>query len=98
VVRGSEFVTLQVRDDGCGIAEGRMRQALLEGHVGLAAVRERVAALNGTLDITTAAGAGTTVRVTLPCAPREWPSAARGAPGEVSDRVTRHDTLRVSTG
>jgi len=34
---------MNVADDRCGIADDRLRQALLDGHVGLAAVRERVA-------------------------------------------------------
>jgi two-component system, NarL family, sensor kinase len=59
-------VTMDVADDGCGIPDGRLRQALLDGHVGLAAVRERVAALGGTLSIDSAAGRGTAVRVSLP--------------------------------
>ena len=59
-------VTLNVADDGCGIPDGRLRQALMDGHVGLAAVRERVAALGGTLSIDSAAGRGTAVRVSLP--------------------------------
>jgi two-component system, NarL family, sensor kinase len=62
----SGCVTLEVADDGCGIPLGRIRQALLEGHIGLASVSERVAALRGTFSITTAPEAGTTVRVTLP--------------------------------
>jgi two-component system NarL family sensor kinase len=66
VRRESERVTLEVTDDGCGIPPGRMRHALLEGHIGLAAVSERVAALRGTFSIITAPEAGTTVRVTLP--------------------------------
>ncbi len=59
-------VTMNVADDGCGIPDGRLRQALLDGHVGLAAVRERVAALGGTLSIDSAAGRGTAVQVSLP--------------------------------
>jgi two-component system NarL family sensor kinase len=59
-------ITLEVADDGCGIPDGQLRQALLDGHIGLAAVSERVAALSGTLGITTALQAGTTIRVELP--------------------------------
>jgi two-component system, NarL family, sensor kinase len=97
-------VILQVTDDGCGISDGRIRQALLDGHIGLASVSERVAALGGALSISTAAGAGTTVAVTLPAtqvAP-ELASAARMDPlavpatAEISDRRTPHDTLGVS--
>jgi two-component system NarL family sensor kinase len=90
--RHTDGVTLEVQDDGCGIAEGRMRRALLDGHIGLAAVRERVAVLGGTVSIATAQGAGTRVRVTLP------QPAPTGRPGvEISDRVTVLDALRVST-
>lgn len=85
-------VVLEVSDDGCGIPDGRVRQALLEGHIGLAAVTERVAVLGGTLEIATPLGGGTTVRVALPALVR-----ARVARGEVSDRVTALDTRAVST-
>jgi two-component system NarL family sensor kinase len=64
--RDSGSLTLEVADDGCGIAQGRVRQALLEGHIGLAGVHERVLALNGTLTLASQPGAGTTVRVELP--------------------------------
>jgi signal transduction histidine kinase len=68
-----------------------MQQALLDGHVGLAAVRERVEVLGGTLEITTADGAGTRVRAWLP-----EPVDSRRNAADVSDRVTALDTLRVS--
>ena len=98
VSRADEGVTLEVADDGCGIAEGRVRQALLEGHVGLAAVKERVAALGGSLTVATAPGAGTTVRVTLPeVLDQSLAAEIRRSAGDVSDRVTRRDPLRVST-
>ncbi len=53
-------------DDGCGIPEHRLREALLAGHIGLAAVRERAEVLGGSVTISTAVGRGTTVRITLP--------------------------------
>jgi len=75
IKRESEGVTLEVADDGCGIPPGRMRHALLEGHIGLAAVSERVTGLRGSFSINTALGAGTTVRVTLPAGePRTSPT------------------------
>jgi two-component system, NarL family, sensor kinase len=64
--RDQNLVRLLVEDDGRGIPSGRMRQALLDGHVGLAAVSERVATLGGSLAIDTARGAGTWVEVSLP--------------------------------
>jgi two-component system, NarL family, sensor kinase len=90
--RERDSVALEVHDDGRGIPDGRIRQAVLDGHVGLAAMRERVSALGGDMEITTAPGAGTRVRVVLPDAGL----AGRRASG-VSDRVTALDTFRVST-
>jgi signal transduction histidine kinase len=67
-----------------------MRQALLEGHIGLAAVSERVAALRGTFSITTALGAGTTVRVTLPDARvKDQPDHARAQRQDSADTRER---------
>jgi two-component system, NarL family, sensor kinase len=85
-------VVLEVHDDGRGIPNGRMREALLDGHIGLAAMRERVSALGGAIEIHTAPGAGTHIRVLLP-----QPDLARRQLPGVSDRVTPLDTLRVST-
>jgi two-component system, NarL family, sensor kinase len=82
-------VALEVADDGRGIADGRERQALLQGHIGLAAVRERVAALGGTISIATSPDAGTVIRIRIP----GWQQTG----AEVSDRVTAGEVLRVST-
>jgi two-component system NarL family sensor kinase len=97
VFRQADSVVLEVADDGCGIPEGRMTQALLEGHVGLAAVKERVTALNGSLTVATAERGGTRVRVTLPAAIDAPSVRVPGIGVDISDRVTRRDTLRVST-
>ena len=64
--RDREGVRLEVIDDGRGIPEGRLHAALLEGHVGLAEITERVAALGGQLAISSAGGSGTRIRITLP--------------------------------
>jgi two-component system, NarL family, sensor kinase len=86
VIRESASVRLEVIDDGCGMPEQRPRHALLEGHIGLAEIRERVAALRGVLEIVTHAGTGTRIAISLPV-----------ATGDVSDRVTAVDIPRVST-
>ncbi len=86
-------ILLEVQDDGCGIEKGRMRQALLDGHVGLAAVRERVAVLGGTVDIAGAHGTGTRVRITLPRKNGDG-VGSRG----VSHRVTSLDPRLASAG
>jgi two-component system NarL family sensor kinase len=97
--RERDCVRLRVVDDGCGIPQGRIRQALQEGHVGLAASNERVTALGGRLVVRTAPGAGTTVEATLPDAPTEGPAFLRSTARHprVSDWVTGDDTLWVST-
>ncbi len=86
---------LEVADDGCGIPQGRMREALLEGHIGLASVAERVGGLGGTLTIDTTPESGTRIVLTLPDARDDHRRQRRAA--DVSDRVTRGDTLGFST-
>ena len=71
VARGDDTVTLEVIDNGCGIGDGLLDQALSNGHIGLAESRERVDALGGTLSIETSARGGTAVRIALPAPPRE---------------------------
>ena len=44
--------------------------ALREGHIGLAASRERVEACAGTLDVTSGSGGGTHVRCAIPVGDR----------------------------
>jgi signal transduction histidine kinase len=58
-----EQLILSVADDGCGFDPA----AVAAGeHFGLVGMRERVAALHGTLDIDSAAGEGTRITVQLP--------------------------------
>ena len=63
---------------------------------------ERFAVIDGTLGIKTGPRAGTSVRVTLPVTaddgqPHEDRVRIDDAAAEISERVTRQDTLRVST-
>lgn len=55
---GSDSIVLEVRDDGRGGAVDRAA-----GHFGLMGMRERAAAMGGSLEITSEPGAGTTVRL-----------------------------------
>ena len=64
--RAPGLVSLEVSDDGCGIPEGRIERALLEGHIGLAEIGERVSALGGRVAVATEPGAGTRVTAVLP--------------------------------
>lgn len=59
-------VLLEVGDDGRGIHAQRLQEARAGGHLGLAAARERVEAIGGSVQILTVPGAGTLVTVRLP--------------------------------
>jgi len=59
----ADAVTLSLRDDGSGLAAGWQQRT---GHYGLRWLRERVAALRGTLTLEPALPQGAQLRVTLP--------------------------------
>jgi len=51
-VRGAaDGVVLEVTDDGVGIPEGRLQEALAQGHVGVASSRERAEAIGGSFRV-----------------------------------------------
>ncbi len=58
----SRLLALTIADDGVGFDP----TASYPGHLGLRSMRERVASLDGQLDILSTPGAGTTVRVLVP--------------------------------
>ncbi len=58
-----EAATLIVSDDGCGFS---MIEARAKGALGLRAMRERMAALGGALDVTSAPGQGTRIVARVP--------------------------------
>jgi signal transduction histidine kinase len=67
-------VRLLVRDDGPGLGEpADLARYEREGHMGLVGMRERIAALGGTVAVGEAAGGGAEVRVRVPA-----PGAAAG--------------------
>ena len=68
-------IALEVRDDGLGLPADAADQP---GHYGLTGMRERAAAIGGTLEVTSEPGAGVTVRLQAP-APRE-PRESTGDP------------------
>lgn len=60
-------VMVSVRDDGPGIAGGRLDQAAAEGRLGVSeSIRGRVAGLGGTATLTSAPGQGTEWEFTIP--------------------------------
>jgi signal transduction histidine kinase/ligand-binding sensor domain-containing protein len=75
---GPETVALEVRDDGRGGALERTTEAS-QGHFGLTGMRERAAAIGGTLEVGSAWGEGTTIRLSVP--------ARSEARGQTEDRA-----------
>lgn len=62
-----DIVVVTVRDDGVGMAAGRMERAAAEGRLGLAvSVRGRIRELGGTVIVTSRPGAGTEVELRVP--------------------------------
>ncbi len=64
---GDGYVEILVRDDGVGFDTAARREEDGRTHVGLENVRQRLAAMRGgTLQVESAIGQGTSVRITLP--------------------------------
>jgi signal transduction histidine kinase len=62
-----ETVTVSVRDEGPGIAAGRLAEAEAQGRLGVAqSIRGRIADLGGEVRIVSAPGAGTEVELSVP--------------------------------
>jgi signal transduction histidine kinase len=60
-------VTVTIRDDGAGIAPGRLARAAADGRLGVSqAIQGRMRDLGGSAAITSEPGAGTQVQLTLP--------------------------------
>jgi signal transduction histidine kinase/ligand-binding sensor domain-containing protein len=62
---GPDTIALEVRDDGRGGATDHQPEAG-SGHYGLTGMRERAAAIGGTLEVSSAPGGGTAVRLRAP--------------------------------
>lgn len=58
-------VVVEVSDNGRGFEPGRPREALGEGHIGLASVEQRAEASGGEFRLTSQPGKGTTARAVL---------------------------------
>ena len=66
IARDGPSIVLDVRDDGHGFNDGNCSAAVRSGHIGLASIAERIEAVGGTVDISSAPGAGAHIRVVLP--------------------------------
>lgn len=60
------LVRLEVEDDGIGFASERSEPSRADGHIGLPLLRDIAGDAGGTLDIDSAAGRGTRVRLEVP--------------------------------
>ncbi|WP_135451416.1 ATP-binding protein [Mycobacterium sp. DL99] len=63
--RSGDRVVLTVADDGKGFDPSTVAQSVAEGHIGLASLQVRIEAMGGSMAISSEAGYGTQVRVTL---------------------------------
>jgi len=61
-----EQIALSIRDDGQGFDVERLSEAVSQGHLGLAQMREQVSSLNGAMDIHSASGHGTELTIIIP--------------------------------
>jgi signal transduction histidine kinase len=60
-------VTVSVRDDGPGIAPGRLEEAERDGRMGVArSIRGRVVGVGGTVSVVSTPGQGTEVELRVP--------------------------------
>jgi two-component system, NarL family, sensor kinase len=66
VAHHDDWLVLTVTDDGIGFEPDALAAALAGGHVGLRLLRDLSQAAGGTLDVTSAPGEGTRVRLEVP--------------------------------
>lgn len=67
VEAGDEAVTVSVRDDGAGIADGRLEAARVDGRLGVAqSIVGRIEAVGGSVTIESVPEQGTEVEITVP--------------------------------
>ncbi|MFI0349795.1 MacS family sensor histidine kinase [Actinomadura sp. 9N407] len=64
---GAGEITVSVRDDGPGMARGRLAEAVASGRLGVAqSIQGRIRDLGGTVSIVSAPGQGTEIEMTVP--------------------------------
>lgn len=63
ITSSEEGLVIRVSDDGVGMSPERRRQALAEGHIGLASVAQRIEANGGDFSLESAEGEGTIATV-----------------------------------
>jgi signal transduction histidine kinase len=91
-------IALEVRDDGRGFAAGNNGTPLTSppGHYGLTGMRERAAAVGGTLEVTSEPGAGTTVRMRAPAPGKKHePKHSGGDSGSAQEPDLREESQQT---
>ncbi len=63
---GERCLSAGVQDDGPGFTVADTQELLRQGHLGIAGMQERASLLRGVVAVTSAPGAGTTVRLEIP--------------------------------
>jgi signal transduction histidine kinase len=69
IERDNGFIRAKIKDNGSGFDPRILGAPTAEGGFGLFSIRERLMAFNGSLQIKSTAGKGTTATATLPHAP-----------------------------
>lgn len=73
--------TLTIEDDGCGfVLPARLEAFARAQHFGLLGIQERAVAIGASVTVTSAPGAGTSIRVEVPLPDPEEPPQREGAP------------------
>jgi signal transduction histidine kinase len=86
--RDTESICVEIQDAGCGIQfTGSPGQEQISPGVGIAGMRERIKDLEGTFQIESAPGRGTTIRTVLPLIADQHASAARSARSRVENLI-----------
>jgi signal transduction histidine kinase len=84
-------VSLQVGDDGAGLATTRVADHLGQDHFGLASMRQQVEMVGGAWQVRSRPGQGTTVTATLPIAGAGRAAEPPRRPGPVAQPTGGRD-------
>lgn len=84
--RNSEHLVIEISDDGAGFDLSRLHREDMDSHFGLFSLQERAALLSGSVEVESAPGTGTRVRLHLPT---RWLALADRDPGRPDRRRTK---------
>jgi signal transduction histidine kinase len=64
------LLTVEIADDGIGFAPDERHQAVVDRHLGMRVMADRIELAGGSLDVRSAPSAGTTISISVPLRPR----------------------------